>query len=202
MPTNTVFSAAVEGIVDEAAVVTIADYLAFTVGVCYVKRGKSLLDKSLSAYNQAARQSPWLIVRDLDHDARCATELVRMLLPEQAPHMCFRVAVREMEAWFLSDAANFASFIGVKTAAIPQDAEILLDPKEAVLQLAAKSRKRDIRRDMVPENAARREGPAYASRLIEFALYHWDIGAARRTSNSLDRCLRALKRLEQVDFVS
>lgn len=41
--------------------------------------GKSKLDRRLPGYNEAARRTPWLVLRDLDRDVPCAAALVRQL---------------------------------------------------------------------------------------------------------------------------
>jgi hypothetical protein len=83
--------------------------------------------------------------------------------------MCFRVAVRETEAWLLADRERLARFLGISTSRIPLDPEAMDDPKSLMVDLARHSRRREIREDMIPRSGSGRNvGPAYVSRLIEF----------------------------------
>jgi hypothetical protein len=107
--------------------------------------------------------------------------------------MCFRVAVHEVEAWLLADRQQMARFLGVNPAKIPQTPDSLGDPKRTLVNLARDSPRRDLREDMVPRpNSGRWEGPAYASRLIEFVHRFWRPSAAESRSESLRRCRLAL----------
>ena len=189
-------SVAVEGSPDQAAVLKIAQYLGLDVAHCWVKRGKGNLDKSLAGYNNAARFSPWMVLRDLDTDADCAPDLIRRLLPNPEPGLAFRVAVRQVESWFLGDAERLAQFLGVAWKQMPPAPEALSDAKASIVQLAARSQKKDIRLDMVPfAGSQAKEGPACASRMSEFARCAWRPEVAAERCDSLKRCLQRLKRL-------
>ncbi|MCS7168176.1 MAG: hypothetical protein RMI91_03400 [Gemmatales bacterium] len=65
---------------------------------------------------------------DLDRDASCAPALRKRYLAQLAPYLCFRVAVRAIEAWLLADAPNLARFLHVCPNLIPPDPESLSDP--------------------------------------------------------------------------
>jgi len=188
-------TATVEGIVDEAVARRLCEVVGVTLRACHVKKGKHKLDSSLRAYNSAARFGRWLVVRDLDHDAPCPAALVAHLCPSRAPNLCLRIAVRAVESWFLGDPANLANFLRVSKALVPPHPDSLDDPKGAVINLAVRSRRREVREDIVPAGPGHREGPAYASRIIEFAQFHWDARSAAANSNSLARCLAALDAL-------
>lgn len=68
-----------------------------------------------------------------------------------------------------------------------------------MVEMARRSRRRDIREDMVPRpGSGRTEGPAYTSRLIEFVAdvdHGWRPDVAALSSDSMDRCLQCLRRL-------
>lgn len=189
-----VILAAVEGPVDEAVIRRLAEYVGAQVGQVYGKNGKDHLRQRIDAYNNAARISPWIVLVDLNHDAECAPPLRDAWLHQPATHMCFRVAVREVESWLLADRARLARFLAVPLSRVPTTPEAIEDPKGAVVQLAARSHRRDIREDMVPRpGSGRTVGPAYASRLIEFVSTHWNPEVAARSSDSLRRCLVRLR---------
>lgn len=135
--------------------------------------GKARLDQRLPGYNAAAGRAPWLVLRDLDTDAACASSLVQRLTPRPAPKLCLRIAVRAIEAWLLVDADRVARFLHVKPDQVPGAPDELPDPKQALVNLARRSTKPAIREDMVPgRKASRLVGPGYEARIIEFASEH------------------------------
>lgn len=193
---SVIVSGAVEGLVDEAVFLRLVQYAGAVPGQVYGKNGKPSLRQSLMGYNRAARFSPWLILADLDQDADCAPPFRAAWLPNPATYMCFRVAVREVEAWFFADRVNLARFLGVPISRIPQAPETLPSPKRAMVELARRSRWREIREDMVPRfSSGRSVGPAYTSRLIEFVETAWEPQFAERASDSLRRCCNRLSEL-------
>jgi hypothetical protein len=134
---------------------------------------------------------------DLDQDAQCAPPLRVEWLADPAPYLCFRIAVRKVEAWLLADPRNIASFLRVPLRKVPVDPESLTDPKETMVNLARQSRSREIREDMVPRpESGRSIGPAYSSRLIEFATRFWSPKEAAHCE-SLRRAIACLERLKK-----
>lgn len=189
-------TAAVEGLVDEAVIRCLVQYVGGQLHRVYGKNGRAHLRQRISGYNNAARFSPWIVIVDLNRDADCAPPLLVQWLPQPAPNMCFRVAVREVEAWLLADRERIARFLSVSVQRVPRAPELIDDPKRLMVQLAASSRRREIREDMVPRPGSGRPiGPAYASRLIEFAEAHWRPRISARSSESLRRCLLRLREM-------
>jgi hypothetical protein len=189
-------SAAVEGDVDEAVVRRLILQAGAQPGAVYGKVGKAALRARINGYNHAARRAPWVVLVDLNGDADCAPPLRRDWLPAPAPRLCFRVVVRQIEAWLMSDAETLAAYVGVAPKRIPPAPETLENSKVAMVTLARRSRRHDVKKDMVPrEGSGRSVGPAYTSRLIEYATDHWrpEIAAAR--SDSLKRAMACLARL-------
>lgn len=113
--------------------------------------------------------------------------------------MVFRVAVRAIEAWLLADRERIAAYLGVSLHSVPALPDALADPKQALVNLARKSRRRAIRDELVPrEGSGRQVGPAYSSRLQDFVLHPadgWRPEVAAGNSDSLARCIRAIERL-------
>lgn len=191
-----VVSGATEGIVDESVVRRLIRELGAEPGPVHGKNGKQHLRERITGFNNAARYSPWIVLLDLDHDAECAPPLRSHWLPEPAPFMCLRIAVRQVEAWLLADRENIAKFLAVAASRVPRHVETLTNAKEAMVDLARRSRRRDIREDMVPRpGSGRPVGPAYASRLIEFAQGMWNPQEAARPSDSLRRSMNRLEAL-------
>jgi hypothetical protein len=189
-------SAAVEGDLDEAILRRLARDIGLRVGTVYGKNGKDDLDRRLAGYDNAARFAPWIILRDLDHDAECPPELRGRLLPDPAPGLCFRIPVRSTEAWLLADPTNLARYLSIRPGRIPPHPEELPRPKRTLVDLARGSRRAAIVREMVPPPGISSEvGPAFAARLADFARGTWDPRRASRTASSLLRTLRALRTL-------
>lgn len=191
-----VISAAVEGMTDAAVVKKLISHVGGQVGTVYGEKGKAHLKERIAGYHNAARHAPWLVLVDLDHDYDCAPLLRDAWLQDPAPHLCFRVAVRAVEAWLLADGDMLAKFLQVARANVPSRPESVDHPADTMVHLARASRRKEIQQDMVPRaGSGRRVGPAYASRLVEFIDGFWrpDVAAAR--ADSLDRTLRCLRRL-------
>jgi hypothetical protein len=111
MPVSVVISAAVEGDVDEAIVRKLVAHAGGQIGNVYGKNGKPMLRKKIKGYNNAARHTPWLVLIDLDNDADCAPPVREEWVPDPATHLCFRIAVREVEVWLMADAKTLARFL-------------------------------------------------------------------------------------------
>jgi len=183
-----------EGLTDAVVGSVVCRHIGLTIYQHLGGRGKAELDRKLSNYNRAARSIKWVVLRDLDHDAECAPSLRRQLLSQDSRYMHLRIAVRAIEAWLLGDRQEFAGFFAVGVSRVPSVPEQLDDPKQTVIELVARSRKRDIRSDMVPERGSgRREGPGYAGRLIEYAETYWRPHIAAATCPSLHKTIRRLR---------
>lgn len=158
--------------------------------------GKRVLDRKLSAYARSATALPWLILRDLDHDGACPSDLVQRLAPNRPPLLVLRIAVRAIESWLLSDDRGIAAYLRVPLAKVPRQPDQLDQPKQEMVRLARFSGLAAVRRDMVPEDGGGRPtGKVYTRRLVSFARDHWDPERARKQSTSLDACIRALVRV-------
>jgi hypothetical protein len=186
----------VEGPVDAAAAQRLIRAVGAQPGRVYIRDGKPALLKRGAAYNRAARWSCWLVLVDLDLDESCPPPARSKWLPCPSRQMCFRIVVREIEAWLLADRANLARFLRVAPGRIPAAPETLDNPKEVMVDLARRSRSRAVREDMVPRpGSGRAVGAAYASRMIEFAESHWTPEVAAMCAPSLARALACLRRI-------
>jgi hypothetical protein len=196
MPNPVTISAAVEGLMDEAVVRRLIACAGGHPGPVYGKNGKPALRQKINGYNNAARHTPWVVLVDLNSDADCAPPLRHDWLPTPAPQLCFRVAVRQVEAWLMADADTLATFLSVRRHTIPANPEALPNAKAEMVNLARHSRRSAIRQDMVPRpGSGRPVGPAYGSRLIEYAERHWRPEVAAQRADSLRRAIDCLRRL-------
>ncbi len=188
---------ACEGPTDAAVLVRLLGWMGIPARPeTYIKGGKGKLDQKLRAYNAAARHAPWLVVRDLDADPRCAPEVVRALLPDPAATMCFRLAVRKIEAWLLADRIAAAGSLVISADLITLDPDSLPDPKAELIRLARGSRSRSVRGALVPAaGSSRTVGPEYTAWLIEFAMGVWNPDRAVVGSPSMASCAAALRRM-------
>lgn len=196
------FAGAGEGPLDEAVITRLLAELELERGPFYGGLGKANLLARLGGFNSAARFSPWLVMIDLNGDAKCAAEARAKWLAQASPRMCFRIAVRAAESWLLADTERIARFLSISEVRVPEQPELLPDPKLTLIQLARASRSRSTREDLVPRpESGRKVGPAYLSRMIEYVSDQVDgwrpIHAAKR-ANSLERCLNCLRRVAAV----
>ena len=190
---------AVEGTDDAEAARRLCLVTHHEAGPVFIKYGKSKLDPCLGGYNEAARHSPWLVLRDLDRDAPCAPTLVNALIASPAVGMCIRIPTPCLESWFLADRGALAQFLSIPATRITRNPDALEDAKLEMVNLARRSRSVSVRADMVPvAGLSSKVGPAYSGRMIEFASNHWDPDRAARSSQSLARCLAALRALPAV----
>lgn len=184
---------------DAAVLRRLARDLGVNLGSVHGGRGKHHLDKQIANYNQAARFSPWLVLRDMDRDGECPVSLRNHLLSAPVPNMCFRLAVRSVESWLLADPNSLAKFFGISAARLPTNPEDLDNPKTELVNLARRSGRSAIREDVVPrEGSGRSTGPAYLSRMSEFVDEHWQPTLASANSESLNRTIRCLRSLATV----
>jgi hypothetical protein len=195
---DAVISAAVEGIVDRAVVERLSLELGLRVYSFHGLKGKPFLRKRIGAYNNAARFNPWLVLVDLDH-CTCAAALRDAWLSAPSRLMRFRVAVHSVEVWLMADAETLANFLHVRRSLIPVVPDAQANPKELVVNLARRSSRAELRKDMVPRaQSGNSIGPAYSSRLIEYISDRnngWRPRVAATRSESLRRCRDSLRTL-------
>ncbi|WP_147451437.1 hypothetical protein [Corallococcus llansteffanensis] len=189
-------SVTVEGPTDTAIATRLLRHAGLPAGTVYPMGGKAKLDEKLSGFNNAARNAPWFVLRDLDQDAACAPALVQRLLPAPARGMHLRISVHQGESWLLADTERIATFLGVPVSLVPLEPDTLLNAKQALINLARRSPSRDVRAALVPsEGSTALVGKQYTSVIAHFTEGDWRPGVAARRSDSLARCIRALQTL-------
>lgn len=186
---------AVEGNLDEAVAERLITLCGGQPGKVSPKQGRPYVLEHIGGYNEGARYGGiWFVLVDLDQQPDCAPELVAEMLPNPADGMCFRVAVHEVEAWLLADREGFAEWASVPVSHIPVDVEAIEQPKERLVDIVRRSRRRARREVIVPHpDSGRVEGPAYTSALSAFVASDWDVEAAARAAPSLARAIRCLR---------
>lgn len=167
--------------------------LMFKPHITYGLKGIGYIRKSIAKFNAAARIHPYLVLADLD-SVECAPSLLKDWLPApREPKLILRIAVCEIESWVMADRAGFARFLGISRSVIPRDADALPDPKKTLIQLAARTRRRELREAIEPPPGSTRvQGPDYNGALVPFVRDLWDPGAAAKNSDSLRRAILGL----------
>ena len=124
-----VISGAVEGLLDEAILKRLIIHAGARPGQIYGKKGKAHILGKLGGYNQAAQFARWAVLVDLDQDEDCPPPILRKWMPLPSRNMCFRIVVREIEAWLFADRERLAHFLVVSKSLIPADPEAVPSPK-------------------------------------------------------------------------
>lgn len=191
------FELVVEDELSEAVLRQLLSECGFVDGYCYRKGGYGYIKKHIGKFNQAAAQTPYFVLTDLDRYS-CASELKLDWLPvSQHQNLLFRVAVREVESWVLADRAGFARFLGISFTRIPSRTDDIEKPKEFLIDLAKHARNRQLRDALIPKpDGTAKVGPDYNGRLSDFVFTEWNIQTAATHSNSLSRAIRALKNFQ------
>lgn len=167
----------------------------FQLRVTLGKEGFGFIQKNMSAFNQAAASTGFVVLTDLDNQISPKALLRSWISEPLHPNLMFRVAIREAEAWLLAHREAIAEYLEVQVDVIPQDSETVVDPKRFVIELARESDSEEIRDAMVPGPGRRRKvGPDYNGCLLRFVYRNWDPEEARKHSKSLHRTLMALER--------
>lgn len=188
-------SLATEGLDDEAVAKKICSVLRIPILASYPAGGKTRLDPKIPSYNRAAKIAPWLVLRDLDADAHCPSDLCGRLIIEKAPTLLLRIPIRSIESWLLADSISLSAFLGISKSLIPPSPEELPNPKITMVNLARRSRKRGVQAMVPQQGFSVQVGPEYTSKLIEYSHQYWDPLRAETISDSLSRCIKALRHL-------
>ena len=199
----TVVYYAVEGDTDVPVAEKLIRLVGFDPRPTRVAGGKLSLDQRIPELNRSGAALNWLIMRDLDNDAPCASELIDRLLQgrEVAPRVSLRIPVRAVEGWLLADRDGFAGEFGIALQRFPNSPDDLEDPKQHLINLCRHSARRAIRDGMVPRSGSgRRVGPEYSSRITAFARRTWSADHAARRSPSLRRALAHVRHLAARGF--
>lgn len=165
----------------------------FSVGNCLNQRGYGKIKKVISGLNHAAKGMPYLVLTDLDNAVCPLVILSEWLTQPKHPNLLFRIAVKEVEAWLLAHREAFAEFLGISVDLIPADVDKVSDPKQLLINLAKKSKKRELREGIVPDrNSTAKIGKDYNGQLIQFVDQNWQVASAQTNSPSLERAMNAI----------
>lgn len=197
IPLNLVF----EDQISEFVMIKLANKTGkFLISNSYSEGGFGYIKKNIRGFNEGSKGCPFFVLTDLDK-TDCASSLIEDWLREPInPNLIFRIAIKEVESWLLSDIDGFSKYTGISKTNFFDNPEELLDPKNELIQLMRRCRKRDIREDILPKDEFASIGPNYNARLGEFVNKHWSINRAAKRSDSLQRAVDHLKRFTMVDY--
>ena len=164
-------------------------------------QGNQFLRRQMRVFNEIARhRGPSIVFTDLDRPESCPAELVRDWTSglQVAPKLLMRVAVMEIEAWVIADRQSFAEWLGIATNVVSRNPDDIPDPKRELVDLARRSRKRELREALVMSlpDGLFRPGPGYNAYLGSFIAQLWKPETARVNSPSLNR---AIRRITEID---
>jgi len=165
----------------------------FVIGSCYHGRGNGFIKRNIRGFNKAARGMPFFVLTDCDNYS-CVIDLINDYLPDKVhPNMLFRVAINEVESWLLADRDGLAHYLAADVNLIPINVDNIKDPKRCLINLAKKSRKKDLRTGIVPQiGSTATQGPYYNDCLIPFVKNFWDLNNACHHSESLSRAFNSI----------
>jgi hypothetical protein len=158
------------------------------------KVGSSYIRTKFSSFNQAAKGIPIIVVIDLN-STPCPPELKDELAPRGlSTNLLLLIAVREIESWLLADRESIARFLAVSPNRLPAASEALDNPKETLVKLARRSRRKAIKEDVAPApGSTARVGPDYNGTLSRFVYERWRPDIAAEKSPSLRRAIDLLE---------
>lgn len=185
---------AVEDELSEAISTKILNSFGIEIRIVLSEGGNAYLRQKAPELNRSASGMDIFLLTDLDSPDNCPPELIHSWIRTPLnPGFFFRVAVMEVESWLMADRTGVANFLSIPVNRIPLNTDHIPNPKEFLVSLARRSRKRRLRDELVPEPGARIPiGYGYNTRLIEFVRDHWDLERAAAASPSLKRTLDRL----------
>jgi len=171
----------------------------YLVGYSYNSGGYGWIKQKINGFNKAAKGMSYFVLTDLDQ-YECPPILIsEWLIGEKHHNLLFRVSVRQIESWLLGCRVLFASFLGVPERMIPMSVDEITNAKAFVIDLARKSRRKQLRLDIIPqEGSTAKVGPDYNGRLIYFVENIWNPNVAKEISPSLQRAMEILDTFEPI----
>lgn len=156
-------------------------------------RGNDQIKQGIEKFKNASKVFPHVVLTDLDRYPCAPALLEDWGATNLPPQLLFRIAVREVEAWLLADREGIADFLQIALSKVPQHPETESDPKQALVNLARKAKKKRLASEIVPPAGSRVPiGPFYNARMSEFANDQWNIQRACENSESLRRTMKRI----------
>jgi hypothetical protein len=166
------------------------------------------IKKQINEFNKLAETFPVVLLTDLD-SSTCAPQLLKDLIPT-TKHRQFilNIAIDEGEAWLMADREGFAEFAGVEIEKIPKASLQKQGGRKGLLEmefsyksswfltheLLKNSKKLELVKQLTAKEGATK-GPEYNTGILPFIEKKWDIDAACKNSDSLNRMVNRIKNL-------
>ncbi|WP_454630823.1 hypothetical protein [Bradyrhizobium cenepequi] len=157
------------------------------------RRGFSHFQSRIDQIRRSATSLKFLIFLDGDElGATCPGDAIKKWFQTSEPNnIHVRFAYHEVESWLLADRHNLADFLNVPASTIPVVRDKDRNAKETLIQVARRSRSREIVHDLVPAPGFTSSvGPAYNARISSFIHKGWDVKAAAEGNLSLARACK------------
>ena len=155
------------------------------------KCGNLYIRDNIRTFNEASKFLPHIVLTDLDRKI-CAPQLKQEWINfETHKNILFRIAEKEIDAWILSDREAFATWMNISVNKIPSNTQEIEDPKQFIINLAHKSKKKEMK-DIIPQGTAI-QGPGYNILLQRFIVERWDAENAANCNASLKKTINRLK---------
>lgn len=161
------------------------------------RQGNHYVLTRLRNLNLAARAIKIVAILDRDTLENCPIELIRNYLGgPKHDNFAIRFAEMEAESWVMADGDRISEFLDVPTNRIPSAPDALPNPKEALVNIARRSRNRQIREGLCPAQDSRHPvGPLYNAMLENFVRVKWRVRQAAAVSPSLERAVQRIREL-------
>ena len=160
-------------------------------------QGNTYLRRRAEGLNKSAKGPPYVFMfTDLDSPKSCPPDLIQSWVKAPLnPGFFLRVAVMEIESWIIADRGALAAFLSIPVGRIPSAPDDIPQPKEFLVSLARRSKKKSLRDQLVPSRRAvtARVGPEYNSRLSQFVREDWNLERAALVSPSLKRTIDRIR---------
>lgn len=156
---------------------------------------KSEIQQRINGMNNASRGIPCFALTDQDRFDTCPPgEIRRWIRGSVSPNLIYRFASMEVESWVMADREAFSNYLSIPMSRISIQTDTIPDPKEFLINLARRSRRHRLSKDLIPApGSTSKVGPGYNARLSEFVQEHWNADRAAQNSPSLARALRRLR---------
>jgi hypothetical protein len=199
IPVNLIYEDALSGAILHK-LISLSGSQNWQLGLSWPAGGRAWIQSRIKGLNNAAKGMPYLILVDINSSYQCAPELVSDWIGKgKNTNLLLRVAVREVESWILASGNVFCVYLGVKYGSIPKTVDEISNPKEFLISLAKKSRKKKLQVDIVPrEGSTAKVGPDYNGRLIYFVNKFWNPDVAADNSPSLKNTIQRLKKFSPI----
>ena len=162
------------------------------------KKGVTKLAPEFPRFIKEAKFQPVLCIADTD--GKCVKELLSKWLPNTLPrNFCLRLAVTEAESWLIADRKAIADYFSIPEKHISKTPDEEIDPKRHLLNLARKSKNRDLRLELVSQTDHSKQGTGYNPRLRQFVKTNWSAQRAAENSPSLARALLRIAKLAETN---